>query len=337
MFTSSARNRADTLVVPLDQSKGPGFFVRLRRNRGLQGYIFIAPWLIGFLAFGLWPLLNTFYDSFTSYKLFGAPQWIGFKNYLDIFAKDPVFVKASLNMVLYVTLSTVISICGGLSLALLLNKRFPGNHVFRVIFYLPSLLVGVAIALLFKQIFLSGSNGLANAFLGWFHIGPVNWLGDVDHPFLAVLALILVNFWFVGGTMLIFLAGLKGIASTYYEAARLDGANSWHTFWRITLPLLSPVLVFNTIMTLIGHIQVFETPLVFAAQQGAVSSNVNNPLGHNNNLATFLTDIYARAFIYHDFGYASALAVIVFVITLLLALVVLSSARRFTYYGDVEN
>ena len=335
MITSSAQDR---VAMRRNASKGPGFFTRLRRSPGLKGYLFISPWLIGFLFLGLYPLLNTFYNSFTKYNLFTDPQWIGLKNYQDIFTKDPVFVQATQNMIIYVVFATIISIGGGLGLALLLNRRFPGNHIFRTIFYVPSLLVGIAIGLLFKQLFAAGDNGLANEFLGIFHLGPLNWLKDYNRPFLAIVALLLVNVWFMGGTMLIFLAGLKGISTTYYEAAKIDGAGRWHTFWSITLPLLSPVIVFNTILTLIGHIQVFETPLVFAAAQGAVSSNTGNPLGYHNNLATYLLYIYTRAFVYNDFGYASALAVILFVITMLLTLFVLTGARRFTHYaGETDS
>ena len=156
---------------------------------------------------------------------------------------------------------------------------------------------------------------------------------DYNHPIVALIALVLVNLWFMGGTMLIFLAGLKGISASFYEAARVDGAGRWSIFWRITLPLLSPVIVFNTILTLIGHIQVFETPLVFAVSQGSVASGTSNPLGYHNDLATFLTYIYERAFVLNDFGYASALAVVVFIITLLLTLMVLVGSR-FTYGGD---
>lgn len=335
MITSSAQDR---VAIQRNTRKRPSFFTRLRRSPGLKGYLFISPWLIGFLFLGLYPLLDTFYNSFTKYNLFTDPQWIGLKNYHDIFIKDHVFVQASQNMVLYVVFATMISIGGGLGLALLLNRRFLGNHIFRAIFYVPSLLVGIAIGLLFKQLFAAGDNGLANEFLGLFHLGPLNWLKDYNHPFLAIVALLLVNVWFMGGTMLIFLAGLKGISTTYYEAAKIDGAGRWHTFWSVTLPLLSPVIVFNTILTLIGHIQVFETPLVFAAAQGAVSSNTGNPLGYHNNLATYLLYIYTRAFVYNDFGYASALAVILFVITMLLTLFVLMGARRFTHYaGETDS
>lgn len=317
-----------------DSFKRPNFFQRLWRSESLKGYLYISPWLIGFLLLGLWPITQTFYYSFTKFNLFNDPTWIGLKNYQDILTRDPIFIQACINMVFYVSGSTIISIVGGLGLALLLNRSFPGNHFFRTVLYIPSLLVGVAIAKLFKAIFASGQNGLANVFLGLFHISPVNWLGDYNRPWISVLAMIMVNFWFIGGTMLIFLAGLKGISETYYEAARIDGAGKWATFWHITVPLLTPVIVFNTILTLIGHIQVFETPLVFASNQGTVSTG--NPLGYHNSLAVFLTYIYRRAFISNDYGYASALSVTVFAITLILTLCVLVSIR-FSHYSEQDN
>ncbi len=341
MITSSNQEKTGRFALTPKTRKSPGFFARLLRSPALKGYLFISPWLIGFLFLGLYPLLDTFYNSFTKYNLFSDPMWIGLKNYQDIFTKDHVFLQASQNMIVYVICATIISIGGGLGLALLLNRRFPGNHIFRTIFYVPSLLVGVAIGLLFKQVFVSGDNGLANGFLAIFHLAPINWLKDYSHPYIALIALLLVNLWFMGGTMLIFLAGLKGISPTYYEAAKIDGAGSWHTFWRITLPLLSPVVVFNTILTLIGHIQVFETPLVFAATQGGITTNnltSGNPLGYHNNLATYLLYIYIQGFVNNNFGYASALAVVIFIITLLLTMIVLAGAKRFTYYaGETDS
>src|SRR6266700_4450834 len=192
---------------------------RILRKEGVSGYLFISPWIIGFLLFYLYPLLDTIYNSFTVYKLFGDPQWIGLKNYQHLLFHDPVFVDACLHMVLYVLIATVIYIIGGMILALLLNRTFPANHLFRTIFYLPSLMVGVAIGSMFVQVFNAGDFGLMNEAIGVLHIPAINWLNNFDHPIMGMFALIIVNFWFMGGTMLIFLAGLIGISPTYYEAA----------------------------------------------------------------------------------------------------------------------
>jgi ABC-type sugar transport system permease subunit len=329
MLSSSQSDHVPLLNAAQGGAPKRSFSARLRNSQALKGYLYISPWLIGFLLLGLWPLIQTFYYSFTSFNLFNDPEWVGFKNYVTILTKDPIFVQASINMLIYVVSATTISIGGGLLLALALNQKFPGNHFFRIIIYVPSLLVGVAIAKLFRAIFVVGPNGLANTFLSLFHIGPLNWLADFDHPWMALLATILVNLWFMGGSMLIFLAGLKGISPSYYEAARVDGAGRWSTFWRVTLPLLSPVVVFNTIMAVIGHMQVFETPLVFAASGGSVSNAGQNSsiLGYHNTLAVYLTYIYKKGFLDNEYGYASALAVITFIITFVLSLIVLATMR----------
>jgi multiple sugar transport system permease protein len=323
---SEAHNRQ-----PLQKDRGPIW--RLLHKEGVSGYLFISPWIIGFLLFYLYPLVNTFYDSFTDYRLFGDPQWVGLKNYQKLLFQDQIFREASGHMLLYVVLATVIYIVGGLALALLLNRTFPGNHFFRTVFYLPSLMVGVAIGSMFVQVFQSGDFGLMNEVLGVFHIHPINWLNNYDNPIMGLFALILVNFWFVGGTMLIFLAGLKGISASYYEAARIDGAGPWQCFRFITLPLLTPVIVFNMIMTLIGHIQVFDTPLIFAGGGSGSIGVSTSVLGYRNTLSMFLTYLYQEAFVNHNYGYGSAIAVVVFLITLILTAVVLLAFRRSTTSG----
>ncbi len=323
-------SRSRTQVGQTDRrSASP--FRRFMRKEAVGGYLFIAPWIIGFLLFYLYPLLDTVYNSFTAYNLFGTPQWIGWQNYANLL-HDPVFLLTCWHMLLYVVLATLIYILGGLGLALLLNRAFPANHFFRIVFYLPSLMVGVAIGSMFVQVFQGEDYGLMNAVLGIFHIPAVNWLNNTDQPIVGLFALILVNFWFMGGTMLIFIAGLKGISTTYYEAARIDGAGAWCRFRYVTLPLLTPVILFNMILTLIGHIQVFDTALIFAGG-GSGSIGVTTPvLGYRNSLATYLTYLYQEAFVYHDYGYGSAVAIVIFLITLVLTSMVLLIFRRLTYY-----
>jgi ABC-type sugar transport system permease subunit len=305
---------------------------RFLHKESVAGYLFIAPWIIGFALFAAYPLLDTMYNSFTDYKLFGAPEWVGLQNYQNLLFHDPVFAETCLHMVLYVVLATLIYIVGGMILALLLNRAFPGNHFFRTVFYLPSLMVGVAIGAMFTQVFGAEDYGLVNEVLGILHIAPINWLNNYDHPIVSILALISVNFWFMGGTMLIFLAGLKGISPTYYEAARIDGAGALQRFRFVTLPLLTPVILFNTILTLIGHIQVFDTPLIFAGGGSGSIGVTTSVLGYRNSLSVFLTYLYQEAFVYHDYGYGSAVAIVIFLITLALTAIVLLTFQRFTYY-----
>jgi ABC-type sugar transport system permease subunit len=324
MITLSRSNAQDKWKS--QKARGPVW--RFLHREGVSGYLFIAPWIIGFFLFYFYPLINTFYDSFTEYKLFGDPQWIGLQNYQKLLFQDQIFREAISHMVLYVVLATIIYIVCGLGLALLLNRAFPGNHFFRTVFYLPSLMVGVAIGSMFVQVFQAGDFGLMNEIIGIFHIHPVNWLNNYDYPIMGLFALILVNFWFVGGTMLIFLAGLKGISAAYYEAAKIDGAGPWQRFRFITLPLLSPVIVFNMIMTLIGHIQVFDTPLIFAGGGSGSIGTTTSVLGYRNTLSTFLTYLYQEAFVNHNYGYGSAIAIVIFLITLVLTGVVLLVFQR---------
>jgi len=315
------------------RSAGP--IRRFLRKEKVAGYLFISPWIIGFLAFQLYPLVDTAYNSFNKLGLFGAPEWVGWQNYQQLFTIDADFKLALGNMTLYILASTVIFIVGGLVLALALQHKFPGHHAFRIIFYLPSLMVGVGIGAMMVQVFNSENYGLLNYFLGFFHIPPVLWLNNYDHPIMGVVALVMVTFWFMGGAMLIFIAGLKGISRTYYDAARMDGANAWHCFRSITLPLLTPVLLFNTVITLINNIQAFALPLIFAGGGGGSVGSVTSVLGYRDSLSMFLTYLYQEAFVDHKYGYASALGMVIFVISLILTAVVLVIFQRFTYYqGD---
>lgn len=308
---------------------------RSRRKEMIAGYLFISPWIIGFLAFQLYPLLDTVYNSFTKLGLFGAPQWIGLQNYQQLFSQDADFRLSLGNMVIFVVGATIIYIVGGLILALALQNKFPGSNLFRIIYYMPSLMVGVGIGAMMVQVFNSNNYGLINYFLGFLHIPPVLWLNNYDHTFMSMIALVLVTFWFMGGAMLIFIAGLKGISRTYYDAARMDGASRWHCFRSITLPLLTPVLLFNTVMTLISNIQAFALPLIFAGGGGGSIGATTSVLGYRDSLSMFLTYLYQEAFVDHKYGYASALSMVIFVISLILTAVVLLIFKRFTYYqGD---
>jgi ABC-type sugar transport system permease subunit len=325
--------RSDAQVA---RTQPVGSLKRFLRQEKVAGYLFISPWIIGFLAFYLYPLLDTVYNSFTDMQLFGTPQWVGWQNYQKLLTQDPAFALACLNMLLYVLAATAIYILGGLGLALLLQHKFPGNHAFRIIFYLPSLMVGVGIGSMFVQVFNEQNYGLLNEVLAIFHIPNVEWLHNYNHPIMAMIALIITTFWFMGGAMLIFIAGLKGISKTYHEAAHIDGANSWRRFLSITLPLLTPVILFNTVMTLISNIQAFALPLIFASQGNSSIGSINSVLGYHNSLSMFLPYLYQEAFIYHQYGYASALAMIIFVITLVLTAIVLLIFQRFTYYESAR-
>jgi ABC-type sugar transport system permease subunit len=263
--------------------------------------------------------------------------WVGLQNYQQLFTQDPAFNQAIVNMVIYILSATTIYILGGLGLALMLQHKFPGNHLFRIIFYLPSLMVGVGIGSMMVQVFNSQNYGLLNEFLGLFHIPNIDWLSNYDRPWMGLVALIVTTLWFMGGAMLIFIAGLKGISQTYYDAARVDGAGAWRRFRSITLPLLTPVLLFNTVLTLIGNVQAFALPLIFAGGGSGSVGTVTSVLGYRDSLSMFLTYLYQEGFIDHKYGYASAVAMVIFLITLVLTGAVLMIFQRFTFYQGADQ
>ncbi len=320
-----------------EHPKAAGALRRFLRKEAVAGYLFILPWIIGFLAFQLYPLLDTVYNSFTKLGLFGSPEWVGWQNYQELFSQDTDFRQALWHMLFYVIVSTIIYITGGLIMALVLQNKFRFNHAFRIIYYLPSLMVGVGIGSMMVQVFNSQNYGLINWVLGFFHVPPVQWLMNYDYPIMGMIALILVTFWFMGGAMLIFIAGLKGISPTFYDAAKIDGAGPWQRFRKVTLPLLTPVLLFNTVITLIGNIQAFALPLIFSGGGSGSVGSVTSVLGYRSSLSMFLTYLFQEGFVDHHYGYASALAMVIFAISLILTAIVLVIFQRFTYYQGANS
>lgn len=199
------------------------------------GLLFLSPWLIGFLAFSVYPICAAVYYSFTDYSIFTAPKWVGVKNYLDIFA-DKMIWKSLLNTAYITVVGLPVSIIISLVLALLLNQKVKGLPIFRTIFYLPTVVPVVASAMLFMWV-LNPEYGILNMALGAFGIRGPAWLSD---PRFTKLSLILMDVWRCGGTMIIFLSALQSVPPTFYEAADLDGASAWKKFWKITVPYISP-------------------------------------------------------------------------------------------------
>ncbi|RYG38832.1 sugar ABC transporter permease [bacterium] len=281
------------------------------------GILFALPWIFGFLIFLLYPLIASFYYSFTNYSVLRTPKWIGLDNYREL-AGDGVFLTTLKNTLLYsiaaVPLSTVVAI----GLAMLLNTKVKGMAVYRTMFFLPSLLPMVALGTLFLWVF-NGDYGLLNAGLrgaGW--TSPPNWLGD---PAWAKWTLVLISMWGCGQAMIIYLAGLQDVPISLYEAAELDGAKAWSKMRNVTVPMLSPVILFNVVMGLIGALQTFAVPYVMFPG-GA-------PARSTYFIASYL---YDNAFLYQRMGYASALGWIMFVITLALTYVSLKLSEKHVHY-----
>lgn len=294
---------------------------KMERREAIEGFLFILPWLVGYLIFRLGPLLASLYLSFTNYDGSGAPKWIGLDNYVYMFSEDPRFwdsVRTTLSFVAgFLPLSLVI----GLGIALLMNQKVRGILLFRGIYYLPAVTTGVAVALLWQFVF-HKQYGVLNSILGWFGAPQIGWLVD---PNVVMYAFILMALWGVGGTMIVYLAGLQAIPSELYEAATVDGANSLQRFWAVTLPLLTPVIFFNLVTGLIAAFQIFENAYIMT--------------GGGPNYATYFfgLNIYFTAFRSLRFGYASTIAYILFILIAALTLFVISTSRRWVYYAGEKD
>jgi len=287
-----------------------------RLKRSLVGYAFISPWLLGFVAFTLYPFLTSIYLSFTRYNIVTAPVWVGIANYKNLLTKDPLFYKA-LAVTLHFAIAAVpLGIVAGVALALLLNLDIKGISVYRTIFYLPSIVPSVATSVVFLWI-LNPEIGLINRLLRTIGITGPAWLQSTTW---APWSLVFLSLWGVGGSMVIYLAGLKDIPSHLYEASVIDGATPLQRLRHITLPLLSPVIFFNLVMGVIGVFQYFTQAYIMT--QG----------GPEDSTRFFALYLFERAWRYLDMGYASAMAWFLFLIIMALTGFLLATQRRWVHY-----
>lgn len=287
----------------------------LRRNG--TGLAFISPWLFGFLCFTIGPFISSVYLSFNSYDLIRSPKWVGTANYSTLLNDDPLFWSSLWITVKYAIVSVPLGIVAGVGLALLLNLKVKGQTIFRTVFYLPSIVPAVANAVVFSWI-LNPEIGLVNGILRLFGVEGPAWLTDTKW---ALWSLIFMSVWGVGGSMVIYLAGLQDIPVHLYEAATLDGASAYQRLRKVTLPLLTPVIFFNLIMGIIGSFQYFTEAFVMTK---------GGPEGSTSFYALYL---FQRAWQYLDMGYACAMAWIVFVIVMILTGIVFRSQKRWVHFG----
>jgi multiple sugar transport system permease protein len=292
------------------------FRLSMARREAVAGYLFIAPWLVGFLLFTLGPMATSFVLSFTEYEIISPAVFVGLKNFQKIFTDDPSFWDSLRVTFTYAFVAVPLGIVVSLLIAILMNEDIPGIRVWRTIYYLPAVVSGVAVAMLWVWIFHS-EFGLINLGLRFLGIKGPAWLAD---PNWALWALVLMSLWSVGSGMIVKLAGLQGIPSELYEAAAIDGANWWRKFWSITLPMLSPILFFNLVMGLIGTFQYFTNAYVMT--QG----------GPGRATLFYNLYLYQNAFSFFKMGYASALAWILFVIILAFTLAIFKSSPFWVYY-----
>ncbi|MEP7291500.1 MAG: sugar ABC transporter permease [Chloroflexota bacterium] len=289
-----------------------------RRREALAGYLFISPWLIGFLVFFVGPIIVSFLLSFTSWNIVGTPEWVGFRNYVDIFTTDARFGKAVQVTVTYALFYLPLEVICGIGLAVLMNQKLRGIGIFRTLYYMPYVVPQVAAALVWVWM-LSARYGVVNTIMGWFGVTGPNWLGN---PPYVLPSMIMIALWGVGGSSIIYLAGLQNIPASFYEAARVDGANRWQSFIKITLPMLSPTIFFQVVLGLIGVFQTFTPAFIAAGETGG-------PLQAG---LFYMLYIYNRAFVNLRMGYASALAWILTAFILVITVLVLRSSRYWVYY-----
>lgn len=291
---------------------------RLLQRNTIHGLVFISPWLIGFCIFTLYPLFASLYYSFTNYDVLQPAKWVGFDNYINLFVNDPLFMTASQNTLFYMVISIPASMLLATGLAILLNVDIKGISFFRLIVYIPTVIAPVAASVIWLWI-LNPNYGLANEIFRLTGLPSIGWLSS---PIWSKPSLILINLWTIGPTVIIYLASLQGIPRQLYEAAILDGANSFHKFYYITLPMLTPAFLFSLITGVIDALQYFTQAYVLTDGSG-------RPLDSTLFYALLL---YRNAFSYLKMGYASAMAWLLFVLALGLTLLFLLSSTKWVYY-----
>lgn len=289
---------------------------RLRRRKAIEGYLLISPWLVGFLVFTVGPLLASFFYSFTDYDVIQPPAWVGLTNYVNLFRNDALFWTSLWNTLVYTVLSVPLGVVFGLIVALLLNQRVRGIAVLRSVYYLPSVMPAVATSILWLWL-LDPHTGIINGLLRLVGGPQPGWLSD---PSWSKPALVLMSLWGFGTSMVIYLAGLQNIPTELYEAAMLDGADDRRKFWHVTLPMLSPVILFNVIIGTINSFQVFTAAYIMT-NGGPVNSTL-----------FYVLYLFNQAFSYFHMGVAAAMAWLLFLLVAAVAFLQFRVIGRRVYY-----
>lgn len=288
-------------------------------NKQWEGYVFLTPWILGLLMFTIIPMIMSLYFSFTQYDGVTSPKWIGLNNYIEM-ARDNRVHKSLQVTLMYVGISVPFQLAFALLLAVVLKNNHRGVRIYRAIYYLPSLLGGsVAIALLWRQIF--NKEGVVNQILSLFGLEGKNWISNPDT---ALYTLILLSIWQFGSSMVIFLGGLKQISPEYYEAAEIDGCGRIQSFFRITLPLLTPMVFFNIVMTIINAFQAFTPSYIISQGTGA-------PM---DSTLFYTLYLYIKGFNQFSMGYASAMAWVLLIIIGIVTAIMFKAADKWVYYDD---
>jgi multiple sugar transport system permease protein len=301
------------------RSAAPAAGRRGRRRENLAGYLFMSPWIAGFLLLTAGPMIASLYYAFTSYNLFTPPQWVGLDNFTTMF-QDPRWQKSVEVTLKYVVVATPLKLLLALGVALLLAQKRRGQGLYRAAFYMPSLIaMSVGIAIVWKALFAGG--GPQDQFMSWF-----GWEGGgfIGNPSVSILMLVLLSVWTFGAPMVIFMAGLLQVPGELHEAAEVDGAGKWHRFVHITIPMLSPVIFFNVLLETINSFQAFTPAFVISGGTG----------GPADSTLFYTLYLYQRAFVHLDMGLASAMAWLLLIAIALLTAFVFWTARYWVFYGD---
>lgn len=287
-----------------------------QRQKNITGMLFLSPWLFGFIVFTLGPMLISLFLAFTKYDYITEIKWVGLDNFIKMFTNDYHFWNSIVVTFKYVFIREPLKLIFALAVALLLNGVVKGSNFYRTMFYLPTVIGGgVAVSVMWKMVL--SKEGMLNMVLGLVNIPPIAWLND---PNITFYSLIMISLYGFGGAMIIFLAGLKDIPASLYEAAEIDGASKIAKFKNITVPLLSPVIFFNLIMGIINGFQTFTSAFVITG---------GGPIG---TTSFYMLNLYSQAFEYYKAGYASALAWILFCIILFFTLIVFKSSNLWVFY-----
>lgn len=296
---------------------------KLTQREFISGLIFSSPWIVGLLVFITYPMLATFYYSFTRYEIPLPPEWIGFDNYIDLVTGDRFFPQVLWNSVYLTVIGIPAQLIFALFCALLLNLKIRGQVIWRTIYILPTLMPAVAMAILWNWI-LNPQLGLINNLLALVGIRGPLWFAS---PVWSKPSIIIMQVWAVGAMTIIYLAALQGVPKELYESAEIDGASPLRKFFSITLPLISPVTLFQLVTGVIWSLQYFTQAYILSSMSGGSS-----PGAPQGSLLFYGVYLYIQAFQYLQMGYASALAWLLFLISVLLTWVLLYTSKRWTYY-----
>jgi multiple sugar transport system permease protein len=297
---------------------------KLEKTESRWFYLFISPWLIGFFAFSFGPMLASIWYSLTDWNMFNKANFVGFSNYINLLTNDPRFSKSLGNTFFYAFLTVPLSLLLSILLTFLLTRHVRGLKFFRTLYYLPVLVPLTAVAFVFFWLF-NTQIGIVNKFLALFGVEPLSWLYDEK---LIKWVIVFMGLWQVGSSLLLTLAAVQGVPKELYEAAALDGAGNGRQFINITIPLVSPVLFFNLITSIISSLQVFT-------QSYVLTDGLYNP----NNAALMMSNyLYQKGFADFEMGYACALGWIIFIIVIFFSAIVFRSSSVFVFYeGEVKK